>query len=445
MYYVIFKRGQDVEKSKLVFEKPLTFSSANEMLTIECERYQQTGIEAKFAYKIMDAETEENVFNSKLQINKNTLSFFETIKNNSNVPENVVKYIEKIEQKEIVESDEHLTHINDSEARSNLESLKNKKVTLEKALEDQEKISREREIEFQRKMDKLAAEKASLEKIMESKEKEETEKESLRIEKLRRLEEEAKRATESMKEQRAIEKKSKEQYEKQLKEVEKSAHKAKNELEKVVAEYEKKQIERAKELKAIEEEAKEAERKAQLLKAEMEKQDLEHEVEKSDLENKLIHELPSENELPEDGHLLDDEPEGTENDEKNPKLNIVSNFAGTFKKTRKKQTIKDSSNKENDVNELVEKKLKFILDQVARDHNKEKKAAVRQAKIESKAMKHINKSRLHSHFYRKTRYRWIGILLAGAACIYIFDIDLLAVTNELKQYFEEFSSLVLKK
>ncbi|MFU2203061.1 hypothetical protein [Bacillus subtilis] len=443
MYYVIFKRGQDAEKSKLVFEKPLTFSSANDMLSIESERYQQTGIEAKFAYKIMDAETEENVFNSKLQINKNTLSFFETIKNNSNVPENVVKYLEKIEQKEIVESDEHLTHINDSEARSNLESLKNKKVTLEKALEDQEKISREREIEFQRKMDKLAAEKASLEKIMESKEKEETEKESLRIEKLRKLEEEAKRATESMKEQRAIEKKSKEQYEKQLKEVEKSAHQAKNELEKVVAEYERKQIERAKELKAIEEEAKEAERKAQLLKAEMEKQALEHEVEKSDLETNLNHEATNENDHPEDGNLIDDKPKDVEQNKEKPKRNIVSNIAGTLKKT--KRIIKDSSDKENDLNEMVGEKIKFILDQVERDHIKEKKAAVRQAKIESEAMKNINKSRLHGHFYRKTRYRWIGILLAAAACVYIFNIDLFAVTNELKQYFEEFSSLVLKK
>lgn len=445
MYYVIFKRGLDAEKSKLVFEKPLTFSSANDMLSIECERYQQTGIDVKFAYKIVDAETEENVFNSKIHINKNILSFFDVIKHNSNVPEKVVKYLEKIEQKEIVESDEHLTHINDSEERSNLEKIKNKKVNLEKALEDQNKISREREIDFQRKMNKLAEEKASLEKIMKTKEKEETEKESLRIEKLKKLEEEANRANEIMKEQRAVEKKNKEEYEKQLKEVEKSAQKAKNELEKVVAEFQEKQIERAKELKTIEEEAKKAEREAQLLKAQMENQHLEFEMNKSELESKITEEVPKENDQPEGENSLENETRETEQSKEKHKRSIVADIASNFKKTNKKPILKKSSNSENDLNEMVEEKVKHILDHVERDFVKEKKAAVRQAKIESEAMKSINKRRLRVPFYRSTGYRLLVILLVGVACFYFFGIDLPGVAKELRHHIKDFQSYVFQK
>ncbi|MCY8737579.1 hypothetical protein P8881_19800 [Bacillus haynesii] len=448
MFFVVFKGGQHSEKSKLVFEKPLTFSNANEILATECERHHQTGTDAKFAYKIMDAETGDIVFNSKIQINKQTPSFFEIIKSNSNVPNKVVNYLEKIEKKEIVEIDEHLTSIHDSEARSNLENLKKEKNKVEEALKEQEHKSKEREIEFQRKMDQLAVEKASLEKIMKTKEKEASKQETVRIERLRELEEEAKKATDSMNKQRAIEKKSKEEYEQKLREFEEEANKAKNELKKVAAEYEKKQVERAKELKAIEEERKEAEREAQLLKAQMEKQELEHQAKKNELESKVKKEEPSHSNLPDDEVIIEEETDETEQQKKKAerKLRIGSTIAGTLNKSPKKdQTKKTFKSEETNLDEKLKKEKINFFKELENDLKKRQAEAAKKANIEKKYREELKKSRLRIPLYRKARYRLVGVLLAAVACIYIFNIDITTVTNDLKQNVEEFLSLVFKK
>ncbi len=454
MFFVIFKRGHDADKSKLVFEKPLTFSTANDILASESERVGQTGKEAKIPFKIMDAETGENVFNSKIQLNKHALSFFETIKSNSNVPEKVALYIQKIEKKEIVETDEHLNHINDSEALSNLESLKNEKKRLEEALNNQEKISAERELEFKRNMEKLEEEKASLEKIMNAKKKEENEKNSLRIARLKELEEEAKKSAEKMNEHRAVEKKSKQEYEKSLKENEKAVQKAKIELSNVVAEFEKKQIERAKEIQALEEEAKKAERDAQILKAQMEKQKLEHEFQKNQLESKINQEAPTEkDDITEFESRLGEKTKKEElikeKDLQNP---VQLDHYGTLSKpitNSKRQVV----NQEKDIDELLKqerirflKELREEREEAKRKQEKEEKIAVKKAKSEVRATKEYKKSSIGS--YRRSRSKFglfVILLLSTAACVYFFGIDISAVTKELRHYTEDFLSLVFKK
>ncbi|MFA1782416.1 hypothetical protein ACDX77_19265 [Bacillus velezensis] len=452
MFFVIFKRGQDAEKSKLVFEKPLTFSTANDILASESERVGQTGKEAKIPFKIMDAETGENVFNSKIQLNKHTLNFFETIKSNSNVPEKVALYIQKIEKKEIVETDEHLNDINDSEALSNLESLKNEKKRLEEALNNQEKISAERELEFKRNMDKLEAEKASLEKIMSAKKKEENDKNSLRIARLKELEEEAKKSAERMNEQRAVEKKSKEEYEKSLEENEKAVEKAKIELSNVVAEYEKKQIERAKEIQALEEEAKKAEREAQILKAQMEKQKLEHELQKNQLESKINQEAQEEKDITEYKPPLEQK---TKKDElikekdlqnaSNPKhFEVLSKPATNLKRQK--------VNEKQDIDELLKLERVKLLKELREDREEEKrkqekkeKMAVKKAKSEVKAMEAYKKRRIGSFRSSRSKFGLFVILLLGAACVYFMGIDLPGVAKELRHHIKDFQSYVFQK
>ena len=190
MFLITYKKGLNAEKSKIEFDRPLTFSDANEMLLEAVIKYKQTGQSMKIGYKIIEIESGESVFNSKIVIDRDISSLFQLIKENSNTPKIVVEYITKVENREISETENTISFNNHVEEKARLEQLKAEKSDILQQLKKDEKERQQRDIEFQRKMQEIQDEKKALEKALQLKEKEEAVKESQRIEALRKLEEE---------------------------------------------------------------------------------------------------------------------------------------------------------------------------------------------------------------------------------------------------------------
>lgn len=275
MFLITFKRGINSEKSKIEFDHPLTFSNANEMLIEAVARYKQTGQSMKVSYKVIDKNSGESLFNSKIVIDKEIPSLFQIIKENSSVPKEIIDYVKKVENREIVEeaSIPFNTH---GEEIVRLEQLKTEKNEILQQLKSDEKERQQRDLEYQQKMIAIQEEKKALEKALQLKEKEEAVKEAQRLEAIRLLEEERRQAMQLMEEKRNLDKKRKEEHEARLKEIEDEAQKTQVELASIEAEIEKKELERKKELKDLEEKKKEAGRKVNLLKAQDSKDEVEH-------------------------------------------------------------------------------------------------------------------------------------------------------------------------
>jgi hypothetical protein len=293
MFLITFKKGLNAEKSKIEFERPLTFAKANEMLLEAVTRYKQTGQSVKMSYKITELESGESVFNSKILIDRDIPSLFQLIKGNSSAPKTVTEYVAKVESRAVIEEEEvnpFNTHV---EEKARIEQLKSEKNDILQQLKKEEKESQQREIEYQKKMREIQEEKAALEKSMQLKEKEEAVKESQRLEALRLLEEEKRKAMERMEEKQQLDKKKKEEHEQRLKEVEEEALKAELELKSIVTELEKNELERKKELKEVEGKLLEADRKASVLKAEGDIEEVKHQQEIINFKKPTESPLPS--------------------------------------------------------------------------------------------------------------------------------------------------------
>lgn len=279
MFLIMYKKGLNSEKSKIEFDRPLNFVQANEMLLDAVERYKQTGQKMKVSYKIINIESEESVFNSKILIDGAITSLYQLIKKNSNAPRQVVDYVSKVENRDIIESDDiplSDAHIEEKNRLAQLQSEKNE-IIRQLKLDEKERI--QRDIEHQKMMRKIQEEKLMLEKSLQLKEKEEAEKEAQRLESIRLLEEEKNKAMKLMEEKRNQDRRKKEEHEKRLREVEEDKKRAEIELASFEAELEMKNLERKKELQKLEEMKRESDRKATILKAESDKDDLEYQNE----------------------------------------------------------------------------------------------------------------------------------------------------------------------
>lgn len=291
MFLITYKKGLNAEKSKIEFDRPLTFFDANEMLLEAIIKYKQTGQIMKVSYKILEMESGESVFNSKIVIDRDISSLFHLIKENSNTPKIVIDYITKVENREIDEIEDTISFNNHVEEKAKLEQLKAEKNDILQQLKKDEKERQQRDIAYQRKMQEIQDEKKVLEKALKLKEKEEAVKESQRIEALRKLEEEKINAMKLMEEKRNLDKKKKEEHEQRLKEVEDEAKEAELELASIETELEKNVLERKKELQELAAKKIEAVRKVSVLKAESDKEEVQHQQDLIDY--KKIDEVPT--------------------------------------------------------------------------------------------------------------------------------------------------------
>lgn len=294
MFLVTFKKLND-ESNEFLFDKPMTFKEANGMLVDAAKKYNTIGKTIKIGYKIIEYETSEVLFNSRVNVNQDIDTLFLLIKKNSNAPKAIVDYAMGVEKGDIDEKDID-PFISNIEQKTNLDRLKSEKKAILDNLKQQEKLSRDREIEYKKTLQKLQIEKEFIEKSIALKEKEESEKEAERLQKISEIEERKKQAEEIANRKRLEDKEKKEEHEKKLKEIEEESKNAEYQLARIQEENEKKEIERQTQLQEHLEKRNEAMRKAQLLNAENEKKDAE-------LQSKLVDQTSNQN-FPEDNEKI---------------------------------------------------------------------------------------------------------------------------------------------
>ncbi|WP_382549357.1 hypothetical protein, partial [Streptomyces sp. NPDC057131] len=93
MYLITYKKGSQAEKGRFEFDSPLTFFKANEMLLESVSRYKQTGQSMKVSYRIIEIQSSEIIFTSKISIDRDISSLYEVIKLNSSTPKSVLEYM----------------------------------------------------------------------------------------------------------------------------------------------------------------------------------------------------------------------------------------------------------------------------------------------------------------------------------------------------------------
>lgn len=276
MYLITLRQMSNVDIPKIEYDRPLTFTKANDMLLEALLKYKQTGQAIKIKYKIIEIETKESIFNSKILINNDTVSLFQVIGETNLIPKQVIDYVKSVEAKSVEETDADISFNNHVEEKARLEELRSETTEIQQQLKNDDKERIQRDLEYQKKMKAIQEEKEALEKALQQKEKEEAFKESQRLEALRKLEEEKQEYQQRMEEKRAQDKRKKEEHEKRLKEVEEEAKKSEIELAKTEAELEKNVLERKIELQDVIDKKAAAERQATVLKAESEIEEVQH-------------------------------------------------------------------------------------------------------------------------------------------------------------------------
>ncbi|MGG3662985.1 hypothetical protein [Bacillus gobiensis] len=473
MFLITYKKGLNAEKSKIEFDHPLTFSKANEMLAEAVTRYKQTGQSMKVSYKIIEIETGESIFNSKILIDHDIPSLLQLIKENRNAPKPVIEYVTKVDNREVIEEDDAISFNNHIEEKARLEQLKAEKNDILHQLKEDEKERRQRDIEHQKKMKEIQAEKEALEKSIQLKEKEEEVKESQRIEALRRLEEEKTKAMQLMEEKRSLDKEKKEDHEKRLKEVEDEAKKAEIELASINAELEKKELERKKEIQALEEKKLDADRKVNVLKAKGDKDEVKHQHELI-INYKNFNEGPKSNQqmtsvipkltLKERLQELDFK-EVKSRSKQFVKSSVKGSLNGSKKaftllkthhaqRTAAKEEKPENLNKQVEIEEkLALEKIKF-MDELRKERQKQEKEIRKAAK--QKERESLQKIKIENR-YRAAKKRslgrypiysggtfkfiigTVGVAVAALGCIYYFDLgSSYPILNDVKNFIDKF-------
>ncbi|PTY92311.1 hypothetical protein [Heyndrickxia sporothermodurans] len=481
MFLITYKKGLNAEKSKIEFDRPLTFFDANEMLLEAVVKYKQTGQSMKVSYKIVEMESGESVFNSKIVIDRDIASLFYLIKENSNTPKIVIDYITKVENREIDEIEDTISFNNHVEEKAKLEQLKAEKNDILQQLKKDEKERQQRDIEYQRKMQEIQDEKKALEKALQLKEKEEAVKESQRIEALRKLEEEKINAMKLMEEKRHLDKKKKEEHEQRLKEVEDEAKKAELELASIETELEKNDLERKKELQELEAKKIEADRKVSVLKAESDKEEVQYQQDLIDY--KKIDEVPT---LPLDNYqstvvvpkmtlkerlqeldfeevkamsmrLVKAGAKGSVDGSKKA-YTLMKNYH--IKRTTEKQEKLKNLNKKVEIEEkLALEKIKFMEELKKEKLNQEKeirrvarqkeREESKQAKIEDRyraaKKRKIGRIPIYGSGSFKFLFSTVAIVVISLICINYFNLgDKYPILVELQNYVEAVKNMIFK-
>ncbi|WP_226567779.1 hypothetical protein [Bacillus stratosphericus] len=436
MYFIVFKKGLESDNdNRLTLERPLTFSIANDMFRSETERLLQLGLEIKQAYKILEVETGEIVFNGKVKVTNENQSLLELVTSNSSLPKAVNEYIKKVETSELIETQDDLTYISNSEEKETLLKVKKDKQKIEEDMRKQEEESQKRQHALQLEMDRILAEKEELERARLSREKESEEQAEKRRESLKRLDDDYQIALKGIEDQREYEKENKEKYEAELKEIIAAKAVAEEELKNVIAEYEMKQIEQANELKAIQENTKETKMEIDVVKAKMDKDNLQHEIRLSELQQpqELEAQPMSEPEKVKENVSKDLRSASVDQKEdQGNRLDRIIKPLKTFTKSKKEErgnkeqtiAISDSFHEDNVTNEMKDHLAK-ILEEVGADEKKkaeeQRKAEIRRVKKEKRIKEAIKMSRLRRPFYERIRYLFTGFLLCAAVLFFLIN------------------------
>ncbi|KYD11463.1 hypothetical protein B4102_2191 [Heyndrickxia sporothermodurans] len=478
MYLITYKKGLNSEKSKFEFDRPLTFIKANEMLIDAVVKFKQTGQNMKISYKIIEISTGEGIFNSKISIDRDIPSLYQLIKENSNAPKTVIDYIKKVENRDVIET-EDFNSINHIEETARLEQLKAEKNDIYQQLKKDEKERLQRDIDYQKKMKDIENEKNALVKALQLKEKEEKAKELERLKALEKLEEEKRRAMQLMEEKRDLDKKKKEEHEKRLKEVEEESQKAEIELASIQTELEKKELERKKELRDLELKKLEVDRKANVLKAESDKEEIKHQQEiisfnKLDNASKQIngnHQttmLVSKLTLREKLQGIDFE-EVKGRSIQFVKFSLKGSVKGSKKAyrflkkynqkraTEKQEKLKNLSRQVDIEEKIALEKMKFMEElkqdrlkqekEIRREARKKEKETKLQSKVEERyraaKVKKLGRIPIYKSSSFKFIYGLVGIIIVVLGSIYLFDVgDTYPVLKKVENHLDAFISMI---
>ncbi|MGG0888926.1 hypothetical protein [Cytobacillus horneckiae] len=480
MFLITYKKGLNAEKSKIDFDRPLTFLYANELLLEAVNKYKQSGQIMKISYKIIELESKESVFNSKIVIDREIPSLFQLIKENSSTPKNVIDYVIKVENREITEIEDTNSFNNHVEERSRLEQLKSEKNEILQQLKKDEKGRKHRDLEFQRKMQEIQDEKKALEKELQIKEKEDAVKESQRLEALRKLEEEKINARKLMEEKRLLDKKKKDEHEQRLKEVEDEAKKAEIELASIETELEKNELERKKELQGLESKKLEADHKASVMKAESDNEAIQHQHDLIDYKKfdefstlpqgnyqstvvmpkltlkERLQELDFEEVKSLSIRLVKSGAKGSVEGSK--KAYVLMKNYHSKRAEFKEEKLKNLAKKVEVEEKLALEKMKF-MEELKRDtlnHEKElrreakqrEREILKQAKIENRYR--AAKKRRSSHISISSRafkalFSTLVFIVISLGCIYYFNLgDRFPILSEVQNYIEGVKNMILK-
>lgn len=479
MFLITYKKGLNAEKSKIEFDRPLTFTNANEMLIEAVAKYKQSGQSMKISYKIVEVDSGESVFNSKIVIDRDIPSLYQLIQENSAAPKIVTDYVGKIESREVVEVEDEISFNNHVEEKARLEQLKAEKNDILLQLKKDEKERQHRDIEFQRKMKEIQEEKKALEKAVQLKEKEEQIKESQRIEALRLLEEEKINAMKLMEKKRDLDKKKKEEHEQRLKQVEDEAKKAEIELASIKTELEKNDLERKKELQELEEKKLEADRKVSVLKAEGDNEEVKHQQEINDYKNngevpplqkgsyqstvvvpdltfkERLQELDFEEVKTRSIQFIKVGAKGSVNGSRKAYTLLKSYH---LKRTAEKQEKLKNLNKKVEIEEkLALEKMKFMEElkkerlnqekEIRRAERQKEREESYQAKIEDRyraaKKKKLGRIPIYGSGSFKLLFSTVAFIVIMLACIHYFNLgDKFPVFNEVQNYVEAVKNMI---
>ncbi|MCM3113638.1 hypothetical protein [Lederbergia lenta] len=481
MFLIIFKSGLNSEKSKIEFDKPLAFFKANEMLMEAINRYKQTGQSMRISYKIVEMDTGESLFNSKILIDKEISSLYQLIKGNSNTPKIVIDYVTKIENREVIEAEDVVSFNVHVEEQANLEKLKAEKNEILQQLKKDEKERQQRDIEYQKKMKEIQDETKAIEKSMQLKEKEEVVKESQRIEALRLLEEKKAKAMQLMEEKRIRDKEKTEKHEKRLKQVDEDTKKSEIELASIETELEKKELERKKELQILKEKKLEADREVNVLKAEGDNEQVKHEqelIEYKELEEPLSLSNSNANQTSIAMPKMTVKEKLQELDLEDVKgmsvqfvkIAVKESVSGSKKAYRllrnyhskrmaEKQEKLENQNKQEEIEKkLTLEKIKFMEElkkdriQQEKELNREARQKERESMIQHKIedrYRAVKKRKLGRYpIYNNSSSKFIlgtvGIIIVALGSIYYFDLDnTFPILNVVKSYLDDFATMIL--
>lgn len=244
------------------FGKYLTFTSANEMLLEAVNRYKIKGKKSKIGYKIIEQESKDILFNSRIVINGDIESLFNIILNNKGIDIDIKNYVKNVSDEAIIE-----TSINIPEAKKQKEKvndLREEKEQLVTLLREQEKESSNRELEHQEQLNRLKQEIDQIKQVVDSKGNEEQKLEHDRLNQIKALEEKRYQLEQQAQEKRNEEKRKRERHEKTLAELEKQKELAEEELSTLNEQVEMSEVERKKRRLELEEQQRELERSKEL-------------------------------------------------------------------------------------------------------------------------------------------------------------------------------------
>lgn len=267
MYLIEFKNLNN-QDSVLKFNELLSFSEANDNLMQSVERCKLKGSKLKISYKIIDQESKDVIFNSRIVISGDIESIFYVIKSNKSIDAQIKKHVSDVESGVINETKSII--FEDGEYKTKVDKFKKDKEDALALLREQEQKSSEWELEHQEKVNKLKMEKEQIEQALDSKVKEEEFKVKERLNQIELLEMERKKGEELANQKREEEKRNKLKHEKMLLDLEGKKKEAEAELETLKEQTEKAEIERKKERLILEEEQRKSFRDAEVIQNEEE-------------------------------------------------------------------------------------------------------------------------------------------------------------------------------